>query len=146
MYNILDKAHGGLRYLVLLFLILAIAKSFSARKTTDANSTNKPFALIALILCHLQLVLGFGLYFISNKVNFVEGWMKMKLERFFNMEHALMMVIAIALITIGYSKAKRATDRAKMHSLTWKFYLVGLLIILASIPWPFRNLGITSWF
>jgi hypothetical protein len=147
MYNILDKAHGGLRYLVLFFLIAAIAKSFQNRNTTDSNSSNKPLALLALIFCHLQLVLGFVLYAISPRVNFSSpGWMNVKELRFFNMEHSVMMIISIAIITIGYSKAKRAVSKAKMHGFTWKFYLVGLILMLAAIPWPFRKVGITSWF
>jgi uncharacterized Tic20 family protein len=146
MYYFLEKAHGGLRYLVIFFLIAAIFKSFQSRKTTNSTSSNKPIALIALILCHLQLLLGLVLYKFSGKVNFSEGWMKVKELRFFNMEHAVMMIIALVIITIGYSKAKRAVSSAKMHGITWKYYLVGLILIVVAIPWPFRKLGITTWF
>jgi hypothetical protein len=66
--------------------------------------------------------------------------------RFYTMEHLVGMLIAIALITIGYSKSKRAATDAKKFGAIATFYLIGLILILASIPWPFReNLG-GSWF
>lgn len=43
--------------------------------------------------------------------------MKNAVSRLYGLEHPLMMLIAIALITIGYSKAKRAIeDRLKFKS------------------------------
>jgi hypothetical protein len=57
------------------------------------------------------------------------------------------MLIAIILIHIGKMQSKRnITDRAK-HKRTFIFYLVALLVILASIPWPFREVGADrGWF
>ena len=41
---------------------------------------------------------------------------------------------------------KRISDRAK-HKRTLLFYVLALLIILASIPWPFREIGAGShWY
>ncbi len=48
------------------------------------------------------------------------------------------MLIAIVLITIGRSAAKKnIPDAAKFKRSFW-FYLIALLIILATVPWPFR--------
>jgi hypothetical protein len=56
------------------------------------------------------------------------------------------MLIAVVLITIGYSKSKRANTAVEKFKPIKIFYLIGLIIILASIPWPFRaNLG-GAWF
>ena len=55
------------------------------------------------------------------------------------------MLIAIVLITIGYSRSKRATDAVAKQRLIGIFYGLGLLLILASIPWPFRIAG-AGWF
>ena len=67
--------------------------------------------------------------------------------RFFGMEHFAGMLIAIALITIGYSKSKKADTPADKFKKIKVFYLIGFLLILAFIPWPFReNLHVTSWF
>ena len=65
--------------------------------------------------------------------------------RFFAVEHISMMLIAAVLITIGYSKGKRQAAPAKYKTLFW-FNLIGLVLVLASIPWPFRaGLG-GGWF
>ncbi|MEY3715089.1 MAG: hypothetical protein RJB59_892 [Actinomycetota bacterium] len=58
----------------------------------------------------------------------------------------LIALIAVILITIGYSKSKRAKTATEKFKPIKIFYLIGLIIILASIPWPFRaNLG-GAWF
>ena len=68
-----------------------------------------------------------------------------RLLRFFTVEHLVGMLIAITLITIGYSRAKRhSTDLKKFRATFW-FYLIGLIVILLSIPWPFQGYG-TGWF
>ena len=87
------------------------------------------------------------MYFQSPKVQFTAGWMKQPMYRFFGMEHFLMMVIAIVLITIGRKKAEKATDALVKHKKIVVWYTIALLIILLAIPWPFRTaLGITTWF
>jgi membrane protein DedA with SNARE-associated domain len=88
---------------------------------------------------HIQLLGGLILYFISPYVKFEGGVMKDAVARFYTVEHISMMLIAVALITIGYSKAKRAANSAAKGKTTFWFYLIGLLVILAAIPWPFRS-------
>ena len=73
--------------------------------------------------------------------------MKEPFTRFFGVEHITGMLIAIILIHVGKAQArKRISDRAK-HKRTLIFYLIALLLILATIPWPFRQIGAGShWF
>ena len=71
--------------------------------------------------------------------------MKDDLLRFYTIEHVLLMVVAIALITVGYSKSKKSATDANKFGAVARFYLVGLILILGSIPWPFRDLG-AGWF
>jgi len=145
MYNGLLHAHSGLRWVVLILLLAAIFNAFSKKKTGVWTAKNKKIALFAMIFTHVQLIIGLVLYFISPKVSFAEGFMKDSVLRFYAIEHISLMLIAIALITVGYSKAKRATSDAKKFGSIATFYLIGLILILASIPWPFRNLG-AGWF
>lgn len=142
MYNILKHAHSGLRWLVLLFLVLVIVHAFTNWRSDKSSSSKMP--LIAMSIVHLQFVLGLILYFISPLVQFSEGWMKDSVSRFYGMEHILMMVIAVIIISVGYSTSKKRTGGAKFKRIFWT-YLIGLLIILSSIPWPFRGLG-GNWF
>lgn len=145
-YSILQHAHSGLRWLVLLFLILAIVNA--ARKWNGVpafSDKDKKLNLFALIFTHVQFILGLILYFISPKVIFTAETMSNRVMRYFAVEHITTMLIAIALITIGYSRAKRhATDLKKFRATFW-FYLIGLIVLLMGIPWPFMGLG-TGWF
>lgn len=144
MYNMLLHAHSGLRWLVLLFLVLAIATAWSNwQKKADYPANKMP--LLGLIFTHIQLILGFILYFISPKVQFASGVMKDSMLRFYTVEHITLMLLAIVLITMGYSKAKREAEKARGHKTVFTYYLIGLILILVSIPWPFRGFG-AGWF
>ena len=146
MYNGLLHAHSGLRWLVLLFLVWAIvnaATKMNGQKAYGAN--DKRVSLFALIFTHIQLILGLALYFISPKVQFAGEVMSNKILRFYTVEHISLMLVAIVLITMGYSKAKRKANDGQKFKTTFRYYLIGLILILISIPWPFRGLG-AGWF
>ena len=50
-------------------------------------------------------------------------------------EHPLVGIIAITLITIGFSKhKKKTTDAAKFKTIAI-FYTIALILILSRIPW-----------
>jgi hypothetical protein len=136
-------AHSGIRWIVLILLVVAIITALSNKSVYEKK--NKMLNLFTMVFFHIQILLGFGLYFTSGKVNFHEGWMKEPAFRFFGMEHVLLMVIAMALITIGHSKSKKAATPALKNKAIIVFYSLTLLLVLAGIPWPFRNLG-AGWF
>jgi hypothetical protein len=144
MYNGLLHAHSGLRWLVLFFLVAAIGMAWRGWSNKSAYPGGK-MPLLALIFTHIQLILGFVLYFISPKVQFVSGVMKNAQLRFYTVEHISLMLIAIVLITMGYSKAKRQQAAIQGHKTIFNYYVAGLILILVSIPWPFRGLG-AGWF
>lgn len=145
MHQILVSSHSGLRWIVLILLVYAIFNAFTAKNSYEKK--DKMINLFAMIFLHVQLLLGLILYFTSPKVTFVQGWMKVAQARFFGMEHILLMVIAIALVTIGRKKAEKKEEAKAKHKTIALWYTIGLILILASIPWPFRaNLGVTSWF
>jgi ABC-type arginine/histidine transport system permease subunit len=134
--NILLRAHSGLRYVVLALLIAAIVIAFSKWQKSE-NSDSKVY-LFALIATHTQLLIGLILFFMSPKVNF--DLIKEKVFRFYSIEHGFMMIIAVILVTMGRARAKKLQGADK-HRTILVFYSMALIIILAAIPWPFRNLG-----
>lgn len=138
LYGILVSMHSGLRWVVLLLLIYAIfnaAKSMSSGKYLKKDKMINLFTMVSL---HIQLLIGIGLYFISPKVSFFDGWIKDSMTRFFALEHILLMVIAIALVTIGRSRAEKKLEGTRnKHRAILITYTIGLILILASIPWPF---------
>ncbi len=137
--------HNFTRWLVLVFGVWALyrgATGLGGRRAFTA--TDRKASLWLLIATHLQLVLGLVLYFTrgwaSQLVNGGSAIMKNKALRFWTIEHGPVMILAIALITIGYSAAKRgATDKVKFNRWFW-FTLAGFVIVLATIPWPGREL------
>ena len=141
--EIINHLHSGLRWVVLILLIWAIANAFSAK---HFKKKHKMVNLFAMVTLHIQLVIGLIQYFTSAKVQFSEGWMKEPLLRFYGMEHLAGMLLAIILITIGYSKAKRKENDADKFKVIRLFYSIGLIIILLSIPWPFRPYLGGGWF
>jgi hypothetical protein len=135
-YNFLQKAHSGWAYIALLLLVLTVIISvigFSSKK--EFTSGNRKIALFALIACHIQLLLGLVLYFISPVGFAMLGEMKNKAVRLTSLEHPLINIIAIVLITIGWSKHKKLIDGSSKHKTFATFYGLGLVLILSRIPW-----------
>jgi len=136
MYTFIQKFHSGWAYLALLLLVFAVVNSLlgmSSKKEFTAK--DRKIALFGLIATHIQLVVGFVLYFISPLGSASFGQMKDAALRLTSLEHPLTNIIAIALITIGWSKHKKAaTSEAKFKTLTI-FYGLGLVLILIRIPW-----------
>ncbi len=140
LYKILTASHSGWRWIVLILLVLAIFSAYRGwKKKAEFTPMDKKMAMFAMIAFHLQWTFGLVLYFISPKVQFVEGFMKNSMLRFYGMEHIVAMTIAFVLITIGYSKSKKVEDGPGKFKKIFVFYLIAFIIILASIPWPFRE-------
>lgn len=144
----LIHTHSGLRWIALILLVYAVYNAFAQRNLGEFTKKDKMVNLFAMVTLHVQLVLGILLYSsdFSGKVSFSDGWMKSEMYRFYGMEHFAGMLIAIILVTIGYSKAKRSEDSSKKHKSTYVFYGLGLLLILLFIPWPFRTALGGAWF
>jgi hypothetical protein len=144
--NALAHAHSGLRWIALILIVYAIINALLSKNKGEYLKKDKMLNLFAMVFLHVQLLIGLILYFISPKVNFSEGWMKIDLFRFYGLEHILGMVIAIAIFTIGRKKAENASTPAMKHSRIITWYTIGLIIIIASIPWPFREALGGKWF
>jgi uncharacterized membrane protein len=137
--------HNFLRWFVIIFAIWTLVK------TMGGLGGNKPFtkaekrpAMLLMIVCDIQLLLGLFLYFtgalgIKNIQNQGMGnVMKDSLSRFWAVEHITGMLIAIVLIHIGYASVKKdIADGAKYKKVFW-MTLIAFIIIFATIPWPFR--------
>lgn len=141
MYTFIKEAHSGWAYLVLLLLVVAVINSlsgFSANRTFTTK--DKKIALFALIASHIQLLLAMFLYFLSPYYNTMKEIgmgevMKNSELRLYIIEHPLINIISIVLITMGFSKHKNAaTDKAKFKSI-WLMYVIALVLILSRIPW-----------
>jgi predicted acyltransferase len=135
----LKHAHSGLAYLALLAIIIVILWSLvGALSGREFQEKDRKIALIAFILCHVQLLVGLILYFNSpvgyDLLSSGEA-MSNPASRKTALEHPVINIVAIILITIGYIRAKKLeSSKAKFRSI-YMLYAVGLVLILSRIPW-----------
>jgi NADH:ubiquinone oxidoreductase subunit 2 (subunit N) len=136
MYTFVQKFHSGWAYLALLLLILAVINSFLGMTSKkDFTAKDRKIALFGLIATHIQLLVGFILYFISPLGLDSFGQMKDAALRLTSLEHPLINIIAIVLITIGWSKHKKVENSTTKFKSIAIFYGFGLLLILSRLPW-----------
>ena len=152
LYSFLLHLHSVIRWIVLLLLLIAIFNSLVAGNRafirTDARTGS-----ILVIFADIMLLLGLALwYFGTRGYKTIEqlgmsAAMKDPSVRFFAIEHSTGMLIAIILLHIGKAQGKKAISDKSKHRRTLVFYLLALLIIIISIPWPFRQIGANShWY
>ncbi len=141
MYATLLSVHNLLRWAVLLGGLYAITKSVLGimHKRDFTKQENLSHALF-VGFCHLQLLLGLILYFISPVVdqalaNGMGAAMKDPASRFVAVEHISSMIIAIVLIQVGRTLSKKQTEAMAKHKKAVVFFSIGLILILSRIPW-----------
>lgn len=126
--------HSTLAIILLLALVISIV--ITAVNYFKANPYNRKIALFGFISAHLQLLIGLIFFFVSDfHKMFSSAVMKDSILRFKLVEHPLTMIIAIVLITIGYSKAKKATEDYAANRTVFIMYTIALILILSRIPW-----------
>jgi signal transduction histidine kinase len=135
----LKHLHSFIPYLLLPVLIIAtmvyLIKYLSKNAFTKSDKT---LGLVTLILSHLQLVIGLLLYFLGSNgfdLTKIEGFMKNADLRLYAVEHIAIMVLAVALITFGYSRAKKQFVNSKKFASLGLSFLIALILILSRIPW-----------
>jgi cytochrome bd-type quinol oxidase subunit 2 len=134
LYSFFQHLHSGFRYIVLVLIVAAALGALIGLISKKPYSEgNRKLNLFALISAHTQLLIGIVLYFVSPFVKFNSTTMKDPITRFFTVEHWVMMVIAIVLITVGHSKSKKAATPEAKHKAIFVFYLLALIIISAGI-------------
>ena len=141
MYDTVKILHSFWAYLMLLILVLAtvnaLVKTFGGK---EYAAKDLRITLFTLIVSHIQLLLGIVLFFVSDYLSLISEMgmgevMKDAALRSNIIEHPLTMLIAVILITIGYSKhKKKATSKSKLKTIA-VFYTLALVLILAKIPW-----------
>ncbi|KDN55188.1 hypothetical protein [Flavobacterium seoulense] len=136
MYSFIQKFHSGWAYLALLLLVIAVVNAFiGLASKKEFTPKDRKIALFGLIGIHTQLLIGLILYFVSPMGLSSLGQMSDKLLRLTSLEHPLINLIAITLITIGWSKHKKLTTSESKFKTFSIFYGLGLLLILSRIPW-----------
>ena len=137
----MKQIHSYWAYLAVLLLLLAVVNAIiGLTQNKEFKEKDLRISLFTLIVMHIQLLIGLGWYFMSpwykalKEVGMGEA-MKDAPLRLQTIEHPLMMILAIVLITMGWSKHKKQTaDKGKFKTIAI-FYGLGLLFVLSRIPW-----------
>lgn len=140
----LKHLHSGWRYVALLLIILALISAFSGWfGKNNYTEGNRKLNLFTLIAFHVQALIGIILYFVSPKVRLDDMAMAMKdsISRYWTVEHILMMIIAVVLITIGHSKSKKTTVSLQKHKSIAIFYTLAIIIVIVAVNMS----GIPIW-
>jgi uncharacterized membrane protein YidH (DUF202 family) len=144
-FDILGFFHSLLRYAVLLAIAVAALAALRGYLTKGPIIVwERAASIIAMVLCHVQLVLGLVLYAMRwEKLhkNFA-GQENSPVLRFWKYEHIGTMLVAIVLVTLGRMLSKRATTEQGKQLRVAIFYLIALVLMLWATPWPFTEIGI----
>ena len=136
MYEFIQKFHSGWAYIALLLLIVAVVNAaLGLLGKKEFTPKDRKIAIMGLIGTHTQLLIGLILYFVSPLGFSSLGQMSDKMLRLTSLEHPLINIIAITLITIGWSKHKKLTTSKSKFKTFSIYYGIGLLLILSRIPW-----------
>lgn len=151
MYQGLLHLHSLLRWIILILLIINIVRHFTAANKPFTATDNK-LGLFLMIAAHTTLLLGLYQWF-TGSVGFqnirnlgMSAVMKDSASRFWAVEHMTGMIIGIILITLGKTVAKKNFGDALKHKRSAILFTLALVIILLTIPWPFREGIGRPWF
>ena len=134
--------HNLLRWVILIFLLLSVIKSFSAWRSRRAFVPgDKKLWLMTMIAAHTTLLLGifqvlvgrYGIF--TTELPAGKSVMQDSFYRFFWVEHPVAMIIGIVLITLGYGMSKKAVSDEVKFRKAFIYFLLALVVILAAIPW-----------
>jgi hypothetical protein len=141
MHSLLLLTHSLFRYFILVFLIVVIVRALNGwLNNKPFSATDNKIGLWLLMITHMQLLLAILLYFVSPLVIFSGSAMKDPVARYWLVEHITLMLVAIALITLGrILPKKQALDIAK-HKRIFIFNFIALLLIVAAIA-SFKDRG-----
>ncbi len=139
--------HNFLRWVILILLVISILKAYSGWQGRKVFSPgDKKIWLFTMISAHTTLLLGlyqvalgrYGIF--STTLPAGTSVMKDKFFRFFWVEHPAGMILAIILITLGYGMSKKSVSDEVKYKKAFYYFLIALIVILATIPWPFREI------
>jgi len=135
MYEIIKQAHSGWAYLTILLVIIAVVNAiigFVSKK--EYKEADKKIGLYALGAIHTQALIGLLVYFVSPLG--LSGFsMKDSALRLTSMEHPLINVLGIVLMTIGWVKHKKLSSGESKFKTVAIYYGIGFVLILSRIPW-----------
>ncbi len=127
MYSFLMQAHADWRYLVLLLLGVSLVKYLVGwLRSSSWGRPDQILGTVTTIVVDIQLLSGLALWGVAMSQGLLG-----QLGRVRAFEHPTTMLVAIAIMHLGWRRARhQATDRDRFRWATLAFLVAGLLILL----------------
>lgn len=147
MYQGMLHLHSVLRWVVLIVAIIAVVKLLMGKNgKKEFTKKDRTPVLLYMIFLDVQLLIGIYLYFGAQGFGFnklkelgMGPAMKDVAVRFFSIEHTIGMLLAIILVHVANSFAKKDMPSKDKYSKMLYLVLASIALILLFIPWPFRE-------
>ncbi|NBC28134.1 MAG: hypothetical protein GVY08_14825 [Bacteroidetes bacterium] len=138
MYTGIKHLHSFFAYILLAAIIFSLGYAiykFVTKSPFDKSA--QKMSMVGFIASHLQFLIGLIVYVVSpvGITNFSGEAMGDSLSRLYLLEHPLMMILGVVLISFGYVRAKKPGDDARRYKIVIIYYTLGLIAILSRIPW-----------
>lgn len=141
MYIGLLHLHNALRWIIVLSAIIILVKYFIGWFSQKSwKKSDNIMGTVFTSVIDLQFLTGLILYaFVSpiTQAAFQDFGAAMKNAdlRFYAVEHAFLMFIAVGLVHIGRARTKRKSGSKSKFAASLLFFGIAYIIILAAIPW-----------
>jgi hypothetical protein len=139
VYGLVLNLHSWLRWAVIIAALWTLLRAWlpGRRPWTPADDRSVRLFIISL---DIQFLLGLLLYFALSPftrqaMSDFGAAMKVAGLRFFAVEHVVGMLVAVTLAHIGAARIRKSAPERR-HRIAGIFFVLALLAILASIPWP----------
>lgn len=139
MYTTIRSVHYILMVLNLAIILFTVGKFFlQKRNGAEFGSAQNATTLVATMLAHIQMLVGFILLYVSplsQHYSNMGGAMKDSAIRMMIVEHPFTMLLGVIAITVGRVRMKKQTTDEKKYGTIITFYLIALLLFVSRIPW-----------
>lgn len=143
LYTFLGNVHAGIRWVLLILLVIAVLKAYSKRRGGSVYPGKDPLFKATWIVAVLQLCIGAGLYFtlyffLKNGGDYSQLPLTESMTSY-SLPRVIGILVTTMLVTTGYFRAKRQQELNKGWKTIGLFYLLAIVTLLVSIPWPFLS-------
>ncbi len=147
MYTFLLILHSWLRWALIIVAVGAMARALIGwRGQRPWTARDDQFGLALMIVMDLQIFVGLLLYLGFSPLTQAAfqdfgAAMGNAALRFWAVEHIFGMVVALALTHVGRARSRRMGEAVARHRQAAIFFGLALIVLLATIPWPFTTAG-----
>jgi len=138
--DLIISLNTNLEHLALIFLVVATLNAFwGLISKRSFGIKDLRLSLFTLIFSYIQMLMGITSYFVSNYFfaweNGVGAVIRDSNLRIYLIQRPITNILAIVLITMGWSLHKKASVDRKKYFRIAVFYAIGLLLLFSRVSW-----------